>query len=249
MSRRMALRVAGLALLACCAAVPVLPARWIMAVLPASWPLTVVDARGTLWAGSATLAVGTAARRRTLPDPVQWRLSFTPMPGLVVSHPWLGGPVSMAPGWQGIRVSGQTLQLPAAVLGALDARIAAIGPGGELSARWPAIVIAPAGQPAGARLLDVEWRNAASSLTPVRPLGDYVLALKQGRRGQADLLLSTRQGPLLLNGAGTLDSRGLRFEGSAQADPGAEAHIHAGLHDLLAALGPRKNNQALLSFR
>jgi len=249
MSRRIALCVAGLALLAGCAAALVLPARWVMAMLPAHWPLTVVDARGTLWAGSATLAVGTPARRRTLPGPVQWRLSLAPGPRLLVSHPWLGGPVNVAPSWKGIRISAQTLRLPAAVLGTLDARIAAIGPAGELSAKWPAISIGPAGPPAGTRLLDVEWRNAASSLTPVRPLGDYVLAVKQGQHGQADLLLSTRQGSLLLNGAGTLDRRGLRFDGSAQAAPTAEAHIHAALHDLLAALGPRKNNQALLSFR
>jgi len=249
MNRRMALSVFGLALLAGSAAALVLPARWIMAVLPDRLPLTVVDARGTLWSGSATLAVGTPARRRTLPEPVQWRLAFSPGPRLLVSHPWLGGPVSVAPSWKGIRISAQTLQLPAAVLGTLDARIAAIGPAGELAAKWPATFLSPGGQPAGARLLDIEWRGAASSLTPVRPLGDYVLSLKQGAHGQADLMLSTRQGPLQLDGAGTLDGRGLRFEGTAQAAPDADADIHAGLRDLLAALGPQKNNQALLSFR
>jgi len=249
MTRRTALRAAGLALLACGVAALILPARWIMAALPADWPLAVVDARGTIWSGSATLAVGSPARRRTLPQPVHWRLAFPSGPGLIVSHPWLGGPVSVTPSWKGIRISAQTLQLPAAVLGTLDARIAAIGPAGELSVKWPATFIAPARQDAGARLLDIEWRHAASSLTPIRPLGDYVLALKRGAHGQADLSLRTRQGPLRLDGAGTLDSRGLRFDGTAQADPAADAHTHAGLHDLLAALGPQKNNQALLSFR
>jgi len=249
MNRRLALFLAGLALLACSAAALVLPARWLMAALPADWPLAIVDARGTIWSGSAALAVGTPARRRTLPEPVRWRLSFSPGPRLLVSHPWLGGPVSVTPGWTGIGISAQTLQLPAAVLGTLDARIAAIGPGGELSVKWPATAIALTGRPVGARLLDVEWRNAASSLTPVRPLGDYVLALRQGSQGRADLVLGTRQGSLLLDGAGTLDRRGLRFEGTAQAAPTADAGIHAGLHDLLAALGPRKNNRTLLSFR
>jgi len=249
MSRRMALRMAGLALPACAAAMLVLPARWIMAVLPADWPLAVVDARGTLWSGSATVAVGAPARRRTLPEPVQWRLSFEPGPRLLVSHPWLGGPVGVSPSWRGIRISAQTLQLPAAVLATLDARIAAIGPGGELSVKWPATFVGPAGQPAGARLLEVEWRGAASALAPVRPLGDYALALKQGRGGRADLTLATKQGPLLLDGAGTLDAAGVRFEGTAQADPAADDRVHAGLRDLLAALGPRKDKQALLRFR
>lgn len=250
MSRRRLFLAAGFVLLACAAAAAVLPARWILAVLPGSWPLAAVDATGTLWSGSATIAVGAAAQRRTLPEPLRWRLSASGGPRLQLSHPWMGGTLDVAPGWRGVSVSAQTLRLPAAALATLDARIAAIGPDGELVIKWPAAFFGWSGRPAGATLLDVQWRNAVSALTPIRPLGDYALALKQRGPGTADLTLSTRQGPLILSGSGVLDrNHGFRFEGTAQADPKAGAEVQAALRDVLAALGPRQNNQTLLRFQ
>lgn len=250
MIRRIIFSAAGLILLACCAAVAVLPARWLMTALPASWPLAVVDANGTVWSGNATIAVGTQGRRRTVAEPLRWRLSLAGRPKLLVFHPWLGGSLALTPVWMGVAVSAQTLQLPAAALATLDARIETISPGGELSLKWPATFIDRAGRPAGAGLLDIQWHNAASALTPIRPLGDYAIALKQGAQGGADLVLSTRKGPLMLSGTGVLDGKnGFQFDGKAQADPAASVDIHAALRDLLATLGPHQDNQTLLRFR
>jgi general secretion pathway protein N len=248
MSRRLIFSAASLMLLAFCAALVVLPARWIMAMLPGNWPLAVVNASGTVWSGSATIAVGPPERRRTVAEPLRWQLSIADGPKLLVSHPWLGGPLAMTPAWLGIGISGQTLQLPASVLATLDARIAAVGPGGELSLKWPATLIGGSKRSAGATLLDVQWRNAVSTLAPIRPLGDYALALKQGPQGQAELTLSTQQGPLVLKGTGVL-GHGFQFDGTAQADPAANASTQAALRDLLAALGPHQNNQTILRFR
>lgn len=250
MSRRLAFSIVGLALVAGCTALSVLPARWVLAILPAGLPMAVVDASGTVWSGSATIAVGTSQHRRTIPDPLRWRLSFPGGPRLLVSHPWLGGTLTLAPRWLGVGVSAQTLQLPATVLSTLDARMAAIGPDGELSFKWPATFIGMGGRPAGAALLDVQWRNAVSALTPIRPLGDYALAMKQAGPGAAEITLTTRQGPLMLKGSGVLDrSTGFRFDGTAHAEPTASSGIQAALRDLLAALGPQQNNQTLLRFR
>ncbi|RBP38878.1 type II secretion system protein N (GspN) [Eoetvoesiella caeni] len=250
MNRRVIFSVAGLILLACCAALAVLPARWIMAMLPTAWPLAVVNASGTVWSGSATLAIGTASHRRTIAEPLRWHLSIADGPKLLVSHPWLGGPLAVTPAWLGLAVSGQTLQLPAPVLATLDARIAAVGPGGELLLQWPATVIGRSSRPPGTTLLNVQWRNAASALAPIRPLGDYALILKQADQGRADVVLSTRQGPLMLNGTGILDRKGgFQFDGTAQTDPTASTDTHAVLRDLLATLGPHRNNQTLLRFR
>lgn len=250
MTRRKIAYAAGWILLAFCAALAVLPARWAMAVLPQNWPLAVVDASGTVWSGNAIIGVGTPERRRSLPEPLRWDVSFSGGPNLTLSHPWLGGPLILRPGWLGVGVSGQTLQLPASALGALDARVEAIGPGGELSFKWPASVIGPTHRPTGTLLLEATWHNSMSALTPIRPLGDYVLGLKQAEHGRIDLVLSTDQGPLILNGIGVLDARkGFQFNGTAQTDPAARDDIHVALSDVLAALGPRKNNQTILRFR
>ncbi len=249
MTRRWLLSASGLILLSFCAALAVLPARWALAVLPGSWPVAVVDAAGTLWSGSATVAIGKAAHRRTVAEPLRWRLSVTRGFQLLVSHPWLGGELILTPGWRGVGVSAQTLQLPAAVLSTLDARIAAIGPGGEITLTWPATFVGSDSRPTGATLLDMRWRNAVSDLTPIQPLGDYALALKQAAPGKAELILSTRQGPLMLNGSGLLDRNGgFRFDGAAQADPDASAYVQTTLRDLLVVLGPQRNNQTLLRF-
>ena len=86
------LLVAGIAALA------VLPARWLMPWVPESWPLSIVGADGTVWQGSATVAVGVQARERTVAAPIEWQLvwwdsGWVPRPQWQVTHPWLNGPM------------------------------------------------------------------------------------------------------------------------------------------------------------
>ncbi|NYT57768.1 type II secretion system protein N [Alcaligenaceae bacterium] len=247
---RLAMFITGLILLACVAALAVLPARWFIAVVPDHWPLAVVDASGTIWSGSATVALGAREHQRTVPAALRWETSWARGPKLTLRHPWLGGPLALTPAWLGLGISGQTLQLPAAALATLDARMMAVGPGGTLSLKWPASIIGPTPRPAGTTLLEARWRDAASALTPIRPLGDYALVLKQLASGSVDVTLSTLEGTLVLKGQGTLNrTQGFQFDGTAQADPSASAHDQTALRDVLAALGPQRNNQTLLRFR
>jgi len=240
----------GLLIVAISAALAVLPARWLMRVVPAHGPLTIVDASGTVWSGSATLAVGTGPNRRTLPDPVRWGLSVGTTLQMTITHPWLSGPLVLVPSFRGLGVSAQTLSLPAQALAALDARIAAIDPEGRLSLTWPPTYLGGADRPPGAPVLNAEWHDAASALTPIRPIGHYALALKQGSDDTFDINLRSQRGPLLISGSGVLTSRGaLRFDGVAQADPTAGPAVQAALFDVLSALGPRQNNQTLLRHR
>ncbi len=245
MSKRLIASMAFLFLTACVAALIVLPARWLIMTLPAAWPVTIVGASGTVWSGTATIAIGAPGRRRTIADPLSWTLSLRSGPALTLSHSWLRKPLALKPSWSGVDISPQTLLIPVALLGTLDARLAAIDPGGELSLSWPAMRLGRADRPAGTPLLSAEWRNATSALTTVRPLGDYVFTLRQGSQGAIDLNLSSRQGPLLLNGTGTASSNGeVRFNGTAQVDPAAGQETHAALRELLAAIGPRQGNAA-----
>jgi len=250
MSRRNAILLIGLLLTAGAAALAVLPARWLMLAIPAHWPLAVIDASGTVWSGSAVLAVGPRGSRRALPNPVRWQWSISRGPKLEVNHPWLSGPLILAPSLTNIMISPQALQLPAQALSTLDPRIAAVDPGGRLSLSWPAVHVGRHARPGGARLLDAEWRDAVSALTPIRPLGHYTLALTQSATGGADLTLGTQQGPLLLEGAGALSaSGGFQFKGTARSAPAASPEVRAALQDLLSALGPRQNDSTLLHYR
>jgi general secretion pathway protein N len=245
---RLVLAGVGLAVLALISAFMVAPARWVMAVIPADAPLTVVDAHGTLWSGSASLAVGAASHRRLLPDPVQWRVVWLPMPRVSVTHAWLSGPVEMSLHGSGLNIAGQTLQMPASVLSTMDARMAALAPGGDLVAKWPALTFGLDGTWSAASPLDLQWRQATSALSTVRPVGSYRLSATPGDAGWR-LQLKTLQGPLMLDGAGSVTRSGIRFDGVARVEPAAPADIHARLTDLLAAIGPRQNDQTLFSIR
>ena len=230
-------------------AIAVLPARWLIRAIPAHWPLAIVDASGTVWSGSAAMAVGPSHSRRRLPDPLRWHWSFDHGPRMTLSHPWLSGPLLIAFSPNGVTLSAQAMTLPAQALATLDARIAAVGPEGLLTVKWPATRIVPPPARDGATLLQAEWREAASALAPVRPLGTYTLQLTQASQG-TELALATLGGPLLLEGAGSLSPRtGLEFKGTAQADPAANAATHRALQDILNALGPRKNHVTLLHYR
>lgn len=249
MMRRL-LALFALLLIATLAALAVMPARWLIAALPSNWPLAIIDAGGTIWSGSAVLAVGTGPHRRRLPDPVTWHWSFRSGPRLHFGHPWLSGPLTLALTPRGITLSAQTLTLPAQALASMDARIAAIHPQGRVTLRWPATRIGRQMQTAtGKPLLEAEWRDAASSLTPIHPLGHYQLTLNKAEQG-ARLNLTTLSGPLLLEGKGMFDRhRGLQFQGSAKALASAGPTVQAALQDVLGALGPRKNNVTLLQYR
>lgn len=240
----------GFLLVALAAALYVLPARWLAVAVPKSWPLSLVNAQGSFWRGSAGVALGPDHQQRLLPAPLHWRWSFQHGPRVHLEHPWLNGPLVLALSHTGITVSSQTLKLPATALATLDARLAAIGPQGVLNVHWPTIHGNWSTPEKGTRLIEAEWQDAASALTPVRPLGHYALSVTAAEPGVLDLQLKSLEGPLLLQGKGMLaGAEGLRFDGSAQADSQADASVQAAMQDLLTALGPRRNNVTLLRYR
>lgn len=245
------LRIALLVAAACATALYVLPARWVMAWIPDSSPVIVTDATGTLWSARATLAVGAPGLRRTLPDPLQWRLRLAGGPHLELKHPWLRGPLELSPSWRGIRISGQSLQLPATVLTTAHALLNTLDPGGAVQVQWPALTLQWGALPAGdGRVLTVHWRNASSSLSNVKPFGDYTLLLNRAAGRALDLSLKTDRGPLMLEGRGTLSQSGRgRFDGEAWVDASALAGTRAALQGVLQALGPAAGPQGKTRLR
>jgi general secretion pathway protein N len=104
-----------------------------------------------------------------------------------------------------------------------------IGPGGQIGLSTPALEWSRKGGVTGTA--EVIWRDAASSFSSVRPLGDYRLSLE----GQGELRLETTRGDLRLTGQGTLDSLSgvVRFTGLADAQSRVTE-----LSELLKLIGP-----------
>lgn len=217
------------------AALIVLPARWLMLALPDNAMASIADASGTVWQGSAQLALGPRGARYLLPEPIRWQWNNG---ALEVSHTWLRGPIRIEPGLSGVKVSGQHLQAPAGILTAFGAPLNTVAPGGQISLNWQAFVVGHL--PDSGTLATGRWTQASSALSHVRPLGDYRLQVS-AKNGAAQLAFTTEAGLLTATGHGTWEKGRLQFSGTAQASDTASDAQRAALTGILTALGPVSN--------
>jgi general secretion pathway protein N len=234
------------------------PARWLAwGVAQASQgQVQWLDARGTVWAGSAQLLLsGGAGSRDPLALPGRMRWTLKPA--------WTG----LRLGWQAdccmaqaahlqVRLGASTLNLqvsdhpsqwPAALLTGLGAPWNTLQPEGQLQLRTEGLQLNWAqGRLQMRGLIDLNLQNLSSRLSPIKPLGSYSIALTGTPEGTATpgLQLNTLQGPLRLSGQGQWVGQRLRFTGEASAEEGSEA----ALSNLLNIIGRRQGARSLLSL-
>jgi general secretion pathway protein N len=216
------------------------------------------DATGSLWAGRGRLVladvVGSdAATQRTrlsvagvvLPGAFRWELS--PWPLLVgmldarIEHDSMKQPVVVSGNTGELRISAGSLTLPPVDLDRLGSPWNTIRPTGTLTVSWENATLRRGrfdGQAA------IELSEAASALTPVRPLGAYRIDIV-GSGARAQVQMTTLSGPLRLEGSGTWDARsGLRFTAEAQADESERMRLQG----LLGLLGRRDGDRTIIKI-
>ena len=239
---------AGLALAAVIAivltAVVYAPAAWVGDWLQAQGRLRLIDARGTIWSGSAMLGLSDGRQVTLLPGRLSWKIGLAAIAsGRVtadVSHPALAAPLAVSLAAKSIALKAGQAELPAALLAALGAPFNTVRPGGVLGLRWTDVELT-GGVLAGS--LQIDWSEAQSALSTVAPLGSYRLQVT-GAGATARLQLDTLRGPLRLQGSGTVKGGRVSFRGMASADP----DMRPALIGLISVLGPRVGDQALLSI-
>ncbi|WP_428851863.1 type II secretion system protein N [Imbroritus primus] len=227
------------------------PATWVATAIAERTGQRVIlaDASGTLWRGAATLALGAGPESHqatVLPGRLHWQLSAlallrgravidlnhdTALPAAVR--------FTVTPaGWQS---GAGVLTLPAALLQGIGAPFNTLQPEGRMQISWN-----PLSGTLGQGIRDgdatVRLDQLASNLSPIRPLGSYLARLRW-QDGNGSLTLATLDGPLLLDGAGTL-GRNARFEGTARATPEAATALNA----LLSLMGRREGTLTRLRF-
>ncbi len=239
----------------------------VLAFLPAAWlgplvekrtggRLTLGDAHGTLWNGSAFLggAPGEGgAVTPLLPGRFSWELSPLVLFGHVsmdLANPRaLTHPVHVEGSWSQWQVSAGELLLPAEGLSGLGAPLNTLAPSGLIKLSWNTLDLALQGQGVAVHGRTVlSLTDMGSRMAPIKPLGSYEVAL-DWRGQQADMVLRTVRGALLLSGNGTLQNGRLRFSGQATAAHGYEET----LGNMLNLLGQRRTvngkNIIALEFR
>ena len=237
------------------------PAAWLAEALAnaTGQQLQLADARGTVWRGSARVVLSGGPGSRSaaaLPGRLNWRVGIKQ------------GEIEFRARQECCLVDELKLRLEPSI-SRFKIRLV---PAGHGLGQWPASWLAGLGAPwntlqpggilrlasTGLSLEAVQGRwifdgqaelrieQASSKLAPLEALGSYRL-LVQGEPGggeNARLMLSTEQGPLMLQGEGLWAASKLRFRGEARAQPGSEP----ALNNLLNIIGRRQGAMSVLSI-
>jgi general secretion pathway protein N len=211
--------------------------------------VVLADASGTLWHGSAVLAIGGTPGQPSialaLPGRISW--DFAGLSGIggrfVVSGGGIPQPFDVDLSFGHVKLAPATATIPCELLDAIGGMMQTLALRcqatiGWQTLSWPA---APATQNSGS----VSLFNVTSALAAVRPLGDYRVDWQAAADGTLKYQLSTSTGALMLAGQGTWPGG---FEGTAQIAPSAPPDVHERLRAMLATLGAPGAQGTLLKY-
>lgn len=192
-------------------------ALWLVAMTPATLldagllrvsggRLRIAEAQGTLWAGSGQLEFLDASRQSGIARHFAWRfLPGSLLRGQVVCEVELDDATKRFPvtiSLLRIELAQASLTVPAAALGLGVPKLAPLGLTGDLLLQVKSLSLPLAGRGGVLGNATLQWRRAGSTLTPISPLGDYVLQLA-GEGATIRATLQTLTGPLQLDGNGS----------------------------------------------
>lgn len=218
------------------------PAAWLGDYLAGNSRLRLVDPQGTVWTGSGILAVSDGRTAHPIPGRLHWQLAFLPLlRGELAARlrlPRFEAALDLTVTRSAAHIAPGSATAPASALASLGMPFNTVQPGGVLRLRWDD-VRASAGQYNGE--LRIDWLDAQSVLSRVAPLGDFRVAIT-AQGASARVSLATLKGPLQLEGEGLINECGVRFAGTASAEPA----MRPALNTLIGILGPREGDRVLL---
>ncbi len=230
------------------------PASWLTgAVQQASQGrVTFEQVRGTVWQGSARLALTGGAGSldsATLPGRLSWQLRPA-LSGLIANlkaECCTQTPLSLflQPRWNGARleIADSLSQWPAQWLSGLGTPWNTVQPVGQLSVSTQGLVLELAqGRAILTGRAQLDAQNMSSRLSTLKPMGSYRLVLQGGQA--PGFTLETLEGSLLLSGQGQWVGARLRFSGEARAAPD---RLEA-LSNLLNIVGRRDGARSVITL-
>ena len=205
--------------------------------------LSLVDTQGSIWQGAGVALLKQRSRFQSLGF-YRWNVEFSraalqiqtgeSAPMTVRLHPFSGR----------VEVDDLHVVLPVSILAVIAPQLGPYQLQGTLDASSGHLTLDAGGLNGQ---IAVDWLQAASALSEIRPLGDYHILL-QGDGTALDAKLSTRSGKLVLSATGRYDrAGGVNIDGTAQAAPGAaEAELNELLHHIGPEIGPGVFKLALI---
>ena len=239
-------------LIACGAIISILVT--VVAFLPATWMgllldkqtqgrLSLGDAQGSFWRGSGF--VGVAANQDSPVSPLfpgrfSWKISpllFLGQIDIEVANAQVfSKPADIKGDFGQWQVSANSMILPPERLEGLGAPLNTIGPSGNLKLSWMPLAFTKTETGLDIQgKMSLEMNEMASRISSIKPLGSYLLDFNW-MGSSADLQLSTKQGPMMLEGRGKMQAGRLQFSGKAFAAEGQEQRLEG----LLNLLGRRR---------
>lgn len=232
-----------------------LPAHWVAVALNhlTQGRVMLVEARGTLWNGSAFMALGAGVGSGSVhawQQRLQWHMApsglneFTLKLSDATSSakaPWVWQLRWLPTGWQ-VHAGAVDWRLPSQWLIGLGTPWNTIEPQGQVHISSPGWLWQQSGrswQSQGRFTLTL--LDFATRLSSLKPLGDYELSIEA--TPETRVMLKTLQGPLQLVGHGVWHDGKLQFEGEAWALQTQDEPV---LSNLLGVLGTRNGQRSLL---
>jgi general secretion pathway protein N len=231
------------------------PARWLAQAVQSVTQSRVqlVDAQGTVWTGSAQLVLGAGVGTQDsarLPGRVQWSLrpamagaQLAVLADCCMDSAWTWGASPTFGGLQlrSLDANATPSRWPSAVLTGLGTPWNTLQLHGTLALTTQGLVLQQqAGRWEMQGSLQLDAQQMSTSLSTLKPIGSYRLALQGGPT--PTLALSTLDGSLQLQGAGRWVGGRLQFTGEARATPDrTEA-----LANLLNIIGRRDGARSII---
>jgi len=220
------------------------PASWLASAIhvASQGRVQLMQVQGSVWNGSAAVVLAGAAgssAAMTWPSRWQWRVSPQALGVGVELHAacCTSQPIELQAGFSGLQISSAALQMSASVLQGLGAPWNTLQLQGDLQLHWPAVHWAWQQPPSWQGSLQLQALRVSSRLSTLPQIGSYQAELQAGSNPQ--LQISTLQGPLQLEGQGTIQQGRLKFEGQAYAQP-EQAQALANLLNLLGERSGQK---------
>jgi len=195
--------------------------------------LSLANCRGTIWHGSATPTLNTDQGSNQPLQTLHWQIRpLALLQGtLKADLSWddTVTPMELALDWNTVTMSHLKLSLPAEVIGELSPFLKPAQLSGYLHIESPRISYSNGRLQGNAT---TRWDQASSAMSPIHPLGDYLIDIKAAK-DTLHATLSTRSGALLLDGqANWSPTQKFHFNGTARAAPDSKTMLSELLHHL-----------------